>query len=99
MRYRDVRMITTTNAFDILNELTEQINGETIKDIIESADINKTYGDIVYIGWDYIDEPTSELIEKGFNNNLLALFTFPLSIKFLIKVDDTLSLSIITSST
>ena len=65
MRYRDVRMITTTNAFDILNELTEQINGETIKDIIESADINKTYGDIVYIGWDYIDEPTSELIESS----------------------------------
>lgn len=67
MRYRDVRMITTTNAFDILNELTEQINGETIKDIIESADINKTYGDIVYIGWDYIDEPTAELIESSTN--------------------------------
>jgi len=65
LRYRDVRMITTTNAFNILNELTEQVNGETIKDIIESADINKTYGDIVYIGWDYIDEPTAELIESS----------------------------------
>lgn len=65
MRYRDVRLIAKINAIDILNNLTEKINNETMKDIIKSADINKTYGDIVYIGWEYIDEPTAELIENS----------------------------------
>lgn len=65
MRYRDVRLITKADALNTLNSLTEQINDETMKDIIESADINKTYGDIVYIGWDFIDEPTAELIEDS----------------------------------
>lgn len=65
MRYRDVRLITKADALNTLNSLTEQINDETMKDIIESADINKTYGDIVYIGGDFIDEPTAELIEDS----------------------------------
>lgn len=65
MRYREVRLIVKNNAIDILNNLTEKINNETIQDIIKSADINKSYGDIFYIGWNYIDEPTAELIENS----------------------------------
>lgn len=65
MRYKNVRLITKTKAIDVLNSLTEQIDDGTMKDIIQDADINKTYGDIVYIGWKYIETDSVELIESS----------------------------------
>ena len=52
MSYSNVRLITKTESIDVLNQLLEKQNGKTIADIIKEADINKTYNDIVYLGWE-----------------------------------------------
>lgn len=85
MRYKDVRLITKTESIEVLKQLLERVDGETIGDIIESADINKTYGDIVYLGWNYLQVTHVEVIE----NSMIELEDQELSYRLTIIGDTT----------
>ena len=65
MRYRDVRLITKLESIEVLKQLLEKSDGETMADIIENAGINKTFGDIVYLGWNYFPSSYTDLIESS----------------------------------
>ena len=62
MSYKDVRLVTKKESIEVLKQLLEKSNDETMADILDEADINKTYGDIVYLGWNYIRSSAVDLI-------------------------------------
>lgn len=54
MWFKDVRLITKIESIDVLKQVTEKVDEKTLTDIIDSAEINKKVGDIIYLGWDYL---------------------------------------------
>lgn len=65
MSHKAVRLVTKIESIEVLKQLLEKSNDETIADILEDADINKTYGDIVYLGWDSLRSSSVDLIESS----------------------------------
>lgn len=65
MSYSNVRLITKIESIDVLNQLLEKENGKTVGDIIKQADINKTYGDILYIGWERLSSSYVHLLSDA----------------------------------
>lgn len=65
MSYKAVRLVTKIESIEVLKQLLEKSNDETMADILDEADINKTYGDIVYLGWNYLLSSSVDLIESS----------------------------------
>lgn len=59
-----VRLITTKEGLSILKTLNVFINDTFLQAILRNTTINKTFGDIVYLGWDNINL-TKELLIKN----------------------------------
>lgn len=47
----NVRLVIKQEGLEIINEELEKADDESLKNLIKSADINKTYRDLVYLGW------------------------------------------------
>lgn len=47
----NVRLVIKQEGLEIINKELEKADDESLKNLIKSADINKTYRDLVYLGW------------------------------------------------
>ena len=65
MSYYDVRLVTKSESIEVLKQLLEKSNGKTMADILECAHINKTFGNIVYLGWNHLISSSTNLIESS----------------------------------
>lgn len=65
MWFKDVRLITKIENIDILKQVPEKVDEKTLADIIDSAEINKKVGDIIYLGWDYLKPSYVRLIRHS----------------------------------
>lgn len=51
----NVRLVIKQEGVDLINKELEKTNDETLKNLIKKADINKTFRDLVYLGWNELD--------------------------------------------
>lgn len=65
MRYKSIRLITKKESIEVLKQLLEKVDDKSLSDIIDNANINKEYGDIVYLGWNYLHSRRAKLIESA----------------------------------
>ena len=65
MRYKSIRLITKKESVEVLKQLLEKVDDKSLSDIIDNANINKEYGDIVYLGWNYLHSRRTKLIESA----------------------------------
>ena len=54
----NVRLVTKKQGLEILK------NSEIFKDILSRANINKTFGDLIYLGWKELNSENHFLLEK-----------------------------------
>ena len=50
-----VRLVIKQEGIDLINKELERTNDEALKNLIKKADINKTFRNLVYLGWKEID--------------------------------------------
>jgi hypothetical protein len=50
-----VRLVIKQEGIDLINKELERTNDEALKNLIKKADINKTFRNLVYLGWNELD--------------------------------------------
>lgn len=68
-----VRLVIKQEGVDLINKELEKTNDESLKKLIKNADINKTFGDLVYLGWNRLDSERyfflqHRLFDVGYND-------------------------------
>ena len=68
-----VRLIIKQEGLDLINKEIEKNDDENLKNLIKKADINKTFGDLVYLGWNELDSERylflqNQLFNVGYND-------------------------------
>ena len=51
----NVRLVIKQEGIDLINKELERTNDEALKNLIKKADINKTFRNLVYLGWNELD--------------------------------------------
>lgn len=68
-----VRLVVKKEGLDLINKELEKTNDESLKNLIEKADINKRFRDLVYLGWNELNSERylflqHSLFEVGYND-------------------------------
>ena len=68
-----VRLVIKQEGLELINKELEKTNDESLKNLIKNADINKTFRDLVYLGWNELDSERylflqHTLFEVGYND-------------------------------
>lgn len=68
-----VRLVIKQEGLDLINKELEKTDDESLKNLIKSADINKTYKNLVYLGWNELNSKKylflqRQLFEVGYND-------------------------------
>lgn len=50
-----IRLITTNEGLSVLKNLNVFINDDFLQTVLKNTQINKVFGDVVYLGWDNIN--------------------------------------------
>ena len=49
------RLVIKKEGIDLINKVLDITNDEALKNLIKKADINKTFRNLVYLGWNELD--------------------------------------------
>lgn len=58
-----IRLVTTKEGLSVLKSLNVFMNDDFLQTILENTNINKTFGDVIYLGWDDVNLTKEALIK------------------------------------